>query len=161
MFQIRKLAITALVIGMIVIGLGMAVGNVSYNSDVFGKGAPYISVIDPVEDKVTVTNPGQMVIGNIKFVDVFGQTIKDMGNINLSTGDTVFNVSIPDRGNIGIHTAYYVIPTAEQVKLGSLGLKNNDDLAMYNIVSWLPAHNYPGMIYKVEQNGLGSWVAKN
>lgn len=137
--------------------MGIASAGVAYNSDVFGKGAPYLSVIDPTGDKVTVTNPSQLVIGNLKFIDVFGQTVKDEGNISLPTGDTVFDVNLPDRGNLGVHTAYYVLPTAEQVANGELGIKNNDDLAAWGVVSWLSAERMGG-IYKLGDNGVWGWV---
>ena len=137
--------------------LGLATAGVPYNSDVFGKGAPYISVIDPTGDKVTVTNPGAPVVGNLKFINVFGQTIKDEGNITLPSGDTTFDVSLPDRGNIGVHTAYYVLPTAEQVAAGELGIKNNDDLAAWGVVSWLSAERMGG-VYKLGNNGVWGWV---
>lgn len=140
-----------------VIGIGMAVGvgNVSYNSDIFGNNAPYISMIDPRGDKVTVTNPGSPLVGQFKFVNVFGQTVKNEGNITLTTGDTTFNVSLSRTGNIGIHTAYYVLPTKEQVALGMLGIKNNDDLAMASIVTWLPGHDG---VYKLGKNGVWGWI---
>lgn len=148
------------VIGLVMalgIVFGLASAGVPYNNDVFGKGAPYLSMIDPVGDKVTVTNPGQPVVGNLKFINVFGQTIKDEGNITLPTGDTTFDVDLPDRGNLGVHTAYYVLPTAEQVANGELGIKNNDDLAAWNVVSWLSAERMGG-VYTLGSNGVWGWV---
>jgi hypothetical protein len=144
---------------LVAIGLlvGLSMAGVPYNSDVFGKGAPYLSMIDPTGDKVVVTNPGEPVIGNLKFIDIFGRTVKDEGNIELATGDTVFDVVLPDRGNLGIHTAYYITPTAEEVAAGALGGKNNDDLAAWGIVSWLSAERMGG-IYKLGSNGVWGWV---
>lgn len=136
---------------------GVASAGVPYNSDKFGEGAPYLSVIDPTGDKVTVTNPGAPVVGNLKFIDVFGNTIKDEGNITLPNGDTTFNVSLPDRGNIGIHTAYYNVPTKEQVATGELGIRNNDDLAAWSVVSYLSAERMGG-VYKLGSNGVWGWV---
>lgn len=145
-----KTAIGALVAVGLLVGLSMA--GVPYNSDVFAKGAPYLSMIDPMGDKVVVTNPGEPVIGNLKFIDIFGRTVKNEGNITLANGDTVFNVVLPDRGNLGIHTAYYELP-----KAGELGSKNNDDLAAWGVVSWLSAERMGG-IYKLGSNGVWGWV---
>lgn len=146
---IRNVIRAILAIGM-VMGLGMA--GVPYNSDVFAKGAPYLSMIDPMGDKVVVTNPGDPIIGNLKFIDIFGKTVKDEGNITLANGDTIFDVTLPDRGNLGVHTAYYVLPAA-----GELGSRNNDDLAAWGVVSWLSAERMGG-IYKLGSNGVWGWV---
>jgi hypothetical protein len=154
MTKLRQLTGLVMALGIV---LGIASAGVSYNSDVFGKGAPYISIIDPTGDKVTVTNPGQPVVGNLKFINVFGQTLKNEGIIELATGDTVFDVVLNDRGNVGIHTAYYVVPTKEQVALGELGLKNNDDLAMASVITYLPA-SHMNDIYKLGKNGVWGWV---
>jgi hypothetical protein len=152
--SIKNILGVLLALGMLVVG--MAGAAVQYNTDVFGKGAPYISTIDPYGDKVTVTNPGQPVVGNLKFINVFGQTLKNEGNITLATGDTTFDIVLADRGNIGLHTNYYLTPTKEQVATGMLGIKNNDDLALYNIVAWLPRHE--GQVYKLGKNGIWGWV---
>ncbi len=157
MSTIGKLVGLVMALGIV---LGLAAAGVPYNSDVFGKGAPYISVIDPTGDKITVTNPGDALTGRVIFVDAFGRHVKTVDSVTLNQGENVFDVNLPNVGNIGIHTAYYVTPTAEQVALGELGLKNNDDLAMYNIVNWLPASNYPGKVYQRGQNGIWGWVTK-
>ena len=154
MTNIGKFVGLVLALGIV---LGLAAAGVPYNSDVFGKNAPYISVIDPTGDKVTVTNPGQPVVGNLKFINVFGQTIKDEGNITLAKGDTVFDVVLPDRGNIGVHSHYYDTPTKEQVALGELGSSNNDDLAMASVITYLPASHIGG-VYKLGKNGIWGWV---
>jgi len=151
MTTLGKLVGLVMALGIV---LGLASAGVPYSSDVFGKGAPYISVIDPTGDKVTVTNPGAPVVGNLKFINVFGRTVKDEGNISLATGDTTFDVELPDRGNLGIHTAYYVLPTVES---GELGIKNNDDLAAWGVVSWLSASRMGG-VYKLGSNGVWGWV---
>lgn len=155
MTTIRKFVGLMLALSIALVGIGMAA--VPYNSDWQGKNAPFISGIDPTGGKVTVTNPGADLTGNLKFIDVFGRTIKNEGNVTLVTGENTFSVAIRDHGNIGIHTDYYILPTEQEVMLGALGKHNNDDLAMASIVAYLSASRMGG-VYQKGSNGVWGWV---
>lgn len=112
---------------------------VPYNSDIWGKNAPIVTVIDPVGDKVTVTNPGQEFNTSVIFIDAFGDTLRAYPTAPLANGKTAFDVPLRDgMGSVGVCTDYYLVPAKKIDANGIpvLGSQLNTDFALHNVIAY-------------------------
>ncbi|MHB8118658.1 MAG: hypothetical protein ACYDHX_08035 [Methanothrix sp.] len=146
---------------LVVAMLATACMAVEYKSDMFAQKAPFISMIDPLRGIVEVTNPGAAFDTRVAFIDVFGDNLAVFEKTTLASGKTTFAVPLRDRGTIGIYTDYYNAPVpASTYGLPALGRYNNQDLAFWNMITYLPAHRHPGEAYVRGANGVWGWAAE-
>jgi hypothetical protein len=151
----------AAVLVLLVCAVAVSVA-VPYNSDSFGVNFPYISILDPINSTVEVTNPGAGFNTSVMFYDIFGKTIKGFNTQYLPSGKTRFIVPLSmHTGTIKMVVKYFDLPSPLMTNgMPNIGAANNDDFASFNCIVYLNAglrQTEQGKVYKLNSKGEGFW----
>lgn len=158
----RNVLIALMAIFGIVVGTAMA--GIDYSKDIYGNGAPIITMVDPMGDQASVTSPTSY-NGRVIFVDLFGRHVKEYDDVTIGAGETkTFDVPLADNiGHVGIYTDYYKMPVPAMLGgAPNTGSSNNAMLAQWNMVAYLGGNrpHQAGKTYQLAPNGAWVWNTK-